>query len=449
MLKTIKEIKFMKRDGRIEDFNEHKMLSFLEKIGIPEDAAKTLLGDFFEEISTTLRTSEVISALERVASRRITPASPQFEDYAGILYLEGVKNKDYRGKYPHLNILKEASNIRFPETFTEAEIEDLNDYLKPARDLKFNYKAAAIFHSKYCLNLRDVKHPANGSISPIKELPQIAYMRVAMFLTANLPDEERLKECKRIYDNISLHRFTLATPIMVNAMTNRPQTSSCVLMTVGDHTDSILDINRKLGVMSKNIAGVAIDISQLRARGSLISNGVTSGPVPFLKLFEATVTAFNQGGTRPGALCIYYPWYHQDILDLLVLKSNGGTDENRARRLKYALKVNDIFIRKVENDEEIALVSPHEAEDLYGLYSEEFEKAYQKYLDDPNTKKIKAREVWKSFCKQRAETGNIYLFHTDNANKVSMLNEYIGSSNLCTEVFLPSRPSSDFVDVRV
>ena len=149
MLKTIKEIKFMKRDGRIEDFNEHKMLSFLEKIGIPEDAAKTLLGDFFEEIGTTLRTSEVISALERVASRRITPASPQFENYAGILYLEGVKNKDYRGKYPHLNILKEASNIKFPESFTESEIEELNDYLKPARDLKFNYKAAAIFHSKY------------------------------------------------------------------------------------------------------------------------------------------------------------------------------------------------------------------------------------------------------------------------------------------------------------
>lgn len=449
MLKTIKEIKFMKKDGSIEDFNEEKMLTFLDKIGIPADEATTILGDFFEEVGTTLKTSDVISALERVASRRITPASPQFEDYAGILYLEGVKNRDYQGKYPHLNILKEASNIKFPETFKDSEIEELNDFINPSRDRRFNYKSAVIFHSKYCLNLRDVRHPRTGSITSIKELPQIAYMRVAMFLTANLSDEDRLKECKRIYDNISLHKFTLATPIMVNALTYRPQTSSCVLMTVDDSTDSILDINHKLGVMSKNIAGVAIDISHLRARGSLISNGVTSGPVPFLKLFEATVTAFNQGGTRPGALCIYYPWYHQDILDLLVLKSNGGTDENRARRLKYALKVNDIFIRKVENDEEIALVSPHEARDLYGLHGEEFEQAYQKYLDDPNTKKIKAREVWRSFCKQRAETGNIYLFCTDNVNKVSMLNEHIGSSNLCTEVFLPSKPSRDFKHLRV
>ena len=438
MLKSIKQINFLKRDGRIEPFNESKMITFLEKIGIPEADAHVLLGDFFEEVGTTMKTSEVISALERVASRRITPLNPQFETYAGALYLEGVKNKDWEGRYPHLNILKQATNVDFPDIKDE-ELEELNNYMKLERDQRFNYKGAVIFHGKYCLALKNVKHPVNGNICTIKELPQMAYMRVAIFLTYRQPNF--VENAKKIYDAISQHWFTLATPIMVNALTLRPQTSSCVLMTVDDKTDSLLDVNHKLGVMSKNIAGVAIDISKLRARGAEIIHGVTSGPVPFIKMFEATVSAWNQGGTRPGALCIYFPWYHKDVMDLLVLKSNGGTDENRARRLKYALKINDIFLTKVKNNEEIALVSPDQARDLYGLHGGAFEQAYQKYLDDPQTTKIPARDVWRSFLKNRVETGNIYAFCDDNVNKVSMLNEYVGSSNLCTEVVLPSRPS--------
>lgn len=441
-LRTIKDIKFIKRSGEIQDFDETKMLRYLEKVGIPAQDAKTLLDDFFEEVGSTLPTSEVISALERVAKRRITPATPQFEDYSGILYLEGVKNKDYRGKYPHLNILLQAENINakeIQEKFTVGEIDELNDYIKTSRDSKFNYKAAAIFHQKYCLLLKGLG---------IRELPQIAYMRVAMFLTKDIT-KDKLQNTKRIYDAISQHKFTLATPIMVNAFTTRPQTSSCVLMTVDDCTNSLLDINTKIGIMSKNIAGVACNIQNIRARGSLISNGVTSGPIPFLKVFEATVTAWNQGGTRPGALCIYFQWWHPDVIDLLSLKSNGGTDENRARRLKYAFKINNIFLRKVLNDEQVALVSPHEAPELYGLVGEEFEKAYQKYLDDPNTTKIRAREIWAKFMKERVETGNIYAFHEENVNLPTMLNEYIGSSNLCTEVVLPSKASSGFAEQRI
>lgn len=436
-LRNIKEIKFIKRDGRIQDFDESKMIRYLGKVGIPEDDAKIILGDFCEEVNSTMKTSEVIQALCRVASRRILPISPQFEDYAGILYLEGVKNQDYGGKYPSLAWWLTASNL--DKTYLkDFDTQKLEEILQPERDSLFNYKSAAIFHQKYCLKLRDVKHPVTGEITSIRELPQLAYLRVAIFLG------QSLEEVKEIYDSISQHDFTLATPIMVNAMTFRPQTSSCVLMTVGDNTDSLLDVNTKLGIMSKNIAGVAVNIQNIRARGSEISNGMTSGPVPFLKVFEATISAWNQGGTRPGALCIYFPWWHKDVMDLLVLKSNGGTDENRARRLKYAFKVNDLFLRKVMANEEVALLSPHEAEDLYGLVGEEFDKAYQKYLDDPNTTKIGAREIWRLFMKNRVETGNIYAFHEENVNEVSILNEYIGSSNLCTEVVLPSSPASNF-----
>lgn len=442
MLKSIKDIKFIKKDGRIQDFDESKMLGYLNKIGIPGRDAEIILGDFFEEVNPTLHTAEVISALERVAARRISPISPKFEEYAGILYLEQAKNRDYGGKYPHIRILSQAQNIDWSWVkFNDEEIEELNSYIKPERDGKFIYKSADIFHRKYCIKLLNVEHPVTGQIQDIKELPQIAYMRVAMFLTSKLPGDVRVAQCKKIYDDLSLHKFTLATPIMVNALTKRPQTSSCVLMTVEDSTDSLLDINTKIGVMSKHIAGVACNIQKIRSRGSSIGTGVTSGPIPFLKVFEATVSAWNQGGTRPGALCIYFQWWHPDVIDMLSLKSNGGTDENRARRLKYALKINDLFIRKVLANEPVALVSPHNAPELYGLYGEKFEVEYQKYLDDPNTTKIPAREIWVKLFKERSETGNIYLFHEENVNIPSMLNEYIGSSNLCTEVVLPSSPS--------
>ena len=129
---------------------------------------------------------------------------------------------------------------------------------------------------------------------------------------------------------------------------------------------------------------------------------------------------------------------------MLSLRSNGGTDENRARRLKYALKINDYLIKAVMNDEQVALVNPDDAPELYGVWGEEFEKRYEKYLLDPNTTKIRAREIWIKLFKERSETGNIYLFHEENVNNVSMLNRYIGSSNLCTEVVLPTKPCSDF-----
>lgn len=445
MLKPLKEIKFIKRSGEIQKFDKSKMLTFLEKNKIPQSAAEILINDFFEEIPETVQTSVVIEALVRVASRRISPSTPEFEDYAGILYFEAAKNRDYRGNYPSLRLLSQASNIdwkRVSDFLEDGAIEELDAYMKPERDAKYNYKAAMTFHQKYCKLLKDVPSPVTGEITSIRELPQLTYMRVALFLTAHLQD---LEKTKKIYDALSEHKFTLATPIMVNALTFKPQTSSCVLMTVGDDTNSILETNKNLGIASKNLAGVAIDISALRARGDEIIQGVTSGPIPFIKMFESTISAWNQGGTRPGACAIYHDWWHKDVRDLLVLKNNGGTEENRARKLKYSLKINDLFIRKVLEDEEIALISPHDAPELLGVYGPEFEAKYQKYLDDPNIEKIRAREIWRILFKERSETGNIYLFFTDTVNRLTMLNDFIGSSNLCTEVVLPSRPSSNFV----
>lgn len=451
----IKEIKFIK-DGVIEDYDEARMLRFLNRLGIQKP--QELLDDFCEEVNGMLRTNEVISTLERVAARKITPAKDFWEYDAAALYLAAAMNKDWNGKYPSISELKKSDKIHSAMlSLFDDYIEELDAYIKPERDRLFTYKAISLFHGKYC-------HDIN--LTGRKELPQMAYMRTAMFLSLQnqvndsekfkqalkTQDLEKLKEIfkvdiesvKAIYDCLSNHLFTVATPIMVNALTIRPQTSSCVLLEVGDSTESLLDVNTKLGTMSAAIAGTAVNVQKLRAKGSKITNGRTSGPIPFIKVFESTVSAWNQGGTRPGALCVYFQWWHPDVLDMLSLKSNGGTEENRARKLKYAIKINDLFIRKVMNDEEVALISPNEAPELYGVYGREFEERYEKYLKDPKTQKIRAREIWSKIFKERTETGNIYLFHEENVNQVSMLNKYIGTSNLCTEVVLPTQHCDDF-----
>lgn len=431
----IKEIKFIKNDGTIEDYDESRMIRFLQRIGVTEPLA--LLNDFCEEVNGTMRTADVIKTLERVAARKITPANPHWEEDAAKLYFAAALNRDYDGKYPTLEILKQCDKIN-QESLKDWDpyLEELNAYLKPERDNLFVYKSAALFHGKYCHDI---------GLSGKKEMPQIAYMRVAMFLTqTSLTKGQGLEATKNLYDALSQHHFTMATPTMVNALTVRSQTSSCVLLEVGDSTESLLDTNAKIGTMSAWLAGTACNVQNLRAKGSKIANGRTSGPIPFIKVFESTVSAWNQGGTRPGALAIYFQWWHPDVMDMLSLKSNGGTEENRARRLKYALKLNDYFIRAVLNDETVALVSPHEAPDLYGVWGKEFEDRYAKYLKDPKTTKIRAREIWAKLFKERSETGNIYLFHEENVNEVSMLNRYIGSSNLCTEVVLPTASPTNF-----
>ena len=183
----------------------------------------------------------------------------------------------------------------------------------------------------------------------------------------------------------------------------------------------------------------------MRAKGGYIegTQGYSSGPVPFMKFYESIMKAWNQGGKRPGALAIYFNWWHLDVNDILSLKSNGGTDENRARGLQYAIKLNQHFIDAVIEDKEVTLFDPKDTPDLIGKFGNEFVQLYKMYEHKSTVRKksVKARELWEKLFKERSETGNIYLFHEENVNETTMLNRYIGSSNLCTEIVLPSRAS--------
>ena len=437
----------IKRDNSKERFSIDKIKNICNwATNGDENFTHKILSSFTPKLYNSIKTKDVFDLLIRTSANQINPMYSEFEYIAARflllkMYKETWIKKIHDGKlnYPELSsvIKKGISCGRYdPALFNQysaEEIDELGNYIKQERDYLFTYKALYFFYSKYCF--RDNKNKKF-------ELPQDAYMRVAMMLFVNENKSERLQLVKRMYDALSLHQVTVATPIMLNTGTISQQLSSCVLSVMNDDTASIMDTCKNLAIYSKFKGGTALDVSYLRASGSYINgnNGFSSGPVPFIKIVESIMKGFNQGSERPGACCVYFNWWHWNVREMVVLKNNNGTEENRARFLKYAVKINDLFIDRVLKDESISLFNPKDVQPLLTCFGEEFNRKYKEYEDNPEIPKtiIKARDLMALILKERAETGNIYLFHIENVNNSSLLNRYINSSNLCTEITLPS-----------
>lgn len=435
----------IKRDGREEAYDPNKMRKVcLWACDGNEDYVDNILTQTKIKLYNKIKIADVYDELIKTAVNNINRIYPQYELIAAKLYTLkiyhdtwGLKDKT---KYPDLGLVIKKGlqhgvyNKKIFNSYTESEIEELTRSIDINCDYIFTYKSLYTFYSKYCLN-----YTKNKKL----ELPQHAYMRISMSLFWK--EKNRIELIKQFYKYISNHFFTLATPIMINAGTVTQQLSSCVLSKMGDSAQSIMDTIKDVAIYSKNKAGNAVDISEIRASGSYIlgNNGFSSGPVPFLKILESTIKAFNQGATRPGACCVYFQWWHYDFEEMVVLKSNSGTEENRARHLKYSVKINDLLINRVLKNENVSLFNPCDVPKLIESYGEEFEKAYIEYEKNKNIKRktVSARQIMAALLKERVETGNIYLFHVENVNKTSMLNRYINSSNLCCEITLPSRES--------
>jgi ribonucleoside-diphosphate reductase alpha chain len=440
-------ITVIKRSGKKQAFNPVKMRNAcLWATDGNEFMADELLRDTEIKLHKEIHIKDMFQQVIVTAVNKISMLQPIWEDVAAKLELMKIYKETYNiskgEEYPHLSeILAKGLDHKIYDKasvacFTSDEIEELNDAIDPERDLIFNYKGLVTFHDKYTLNYTKTK---------TLELPQHAYMRVAMALM--IEEQDKVQRVIELYNAISQHQYTLATPIMLNSLTPGQQLSSCVLNTLDDDSHSILDTGKNLGIYSKFKGGTALDISAMRAKGGYIegTQGYSSGPVPFMKYYESIMKAWNQGGKRPGALAIYFSWWHLDVFDILSLKSNGGTDENRARGLQYAVKLNRIFIEAFINDDEVTLFDPKDTPNLIGRFGHSFNETYEQYTQKTSVrkKKVKARELWEKIFKERSETGNIYIFHEENVNETSMLNRYVGSSNLCTEIVLPSRASKD------
>ena len=296
----------------------------------------------------------------------------------------------------------------------------------------------------------------NRVTNEIKETPQVAYMLIAATLFADYPQETRLKWVKDYYDATSNFYISLPTPVMAGVRTPQRQFSSCVLIETGDSLDSINATTSSIVKYVSQKAGIGVGAGSIRALGSPIRKGDAyhTGVIPFYKMFQSATRSCSQGGVRNGAATLYYPIWHLEVEDLLVLKNNKGTDDNRVRHMDYGVQFNKLFYERLISNGNITLFSPSDVPGLYEAFFADQDKFRELYeTAERNTKLrkkvVSATELFSQFMEERKNTGRIYLQNVDNANTHSSFKPEVApirQSNLCAEIDLPTKPLNDFND---
>ena len=332
--------------------------------------------------------------------------------------------------------------------YTEQELDELDAYLDHSRDLNFSYAAVKQLEGKYLVQ--------NRVTGEIYESAQFLYILVAASLFSDYPRDTRIDYIKRFYDAVSLFKISLPTPIMSGVRTPTRQFSSCVLIECGDSLDSINATSSAIVKYVSQRAGIGINAGRIRALGSPIRNGEAyhTGCIPFYKHFQTAVKSCSQGGVRGGAATLFYPLWHLEVENLLVLKNNRGVDDNRVRHLDYGVQFNKLMYSRLIKDDYITLFSPSDVPGLYDAFFEdqdEFDALYVKYEQDESIRKkrIKAIELFSMFAQERASTGRIYLQNVDHCNTHSPFISRVApirQSNLCLEIALPTKPLSNVND---
>jgi ribonucleoside-diphosphate reductase alpha chain len=334
------------------------------------------------------------------------------------------------------------------EKYTEQEWDELNSHLKHDRDESMTYASMEQWRGKYLVQ--------NRVTNIIKETPQMAYMLISATLFAEYPRETRLQWVKDYYDAVSLFYISLPTPVMAGVRTPQRQFSSCVLIETDDSLDSINATTSSIVKYVSAKAGIGIGAGSIRALGSPIRKGDAyhTGVVPFFKMFQSATRSCSQGGVRNGAATLYYPIWHLEVEDLLVLKNNKGTDDNRVRHMDYGVQFSKLFYERLISNGEITLFSPSDVPGLYEAFfsdQDKFKELYERAERNTRLRKktISATELFSQFMEERKNTGRIYLQNVDNANSHSSFIEEVApirQSNLCAEIDLPTKPLNDFND---
>jgi ribonucleoside-diphosphate reductase alpha chain len=359
--------------------------------------------------------------------------------------------KDVYGAYtpPHLyDIVKTnvATGLYTPELlewYTEDDWNRMNDMLDHAKDEQYSYAAIEQLIEKYLVK--------NRSTGQTYETPQIRYMvAAATVFHSEEPNSARMRYIKEYYNAASDGLFTLATPVLAGLGTPTKQFSSCVLIRSDDDLDSIFASGEMMAKYASKRAGIGLEIGRLRPLGSPIRGGeiMHTGMIPFLKKWFGDLRSCSQGGIRNASATVFYPIWHHQFDDLIVLKNNQGTEETRVRHMDYGVVLSAFFWRRFKNKEQITFFDPNEVPDLYQAFysnTELFEELYVKYekRKDLRKKTMSAEEVFKGgILKERTDTGRIYLVFIDNVMKQGPFDpEYhtIYQSNLCCEILLPTK----------
>jgi ribonucleoside-diphosphate reductase alpha chain len=430
--------KVQKRDGRIESLDLDKMHLMVEEAckglaGVSASQVEMKSGiQFYSGIST----GEIQEILIRSASDLIDLDHPNYQYVAARLLLFSVRKSLY-GKMkelPHLEqhvytcVNNEVYDNDIFNKYSKEEIEKADSYIDHDRDYLFTYAGLRQVVDKYLVQDR-----SNGGVY---ETPQFMYMMIALTIFAEYPKETRMSYVKRYYDAISKHKINIPTPIMAGVRTPLRQFASCVLVDVDDTLDSIFTSDMAIGRYVAQRAGIGINAGRIRGINSKIRGGEVqhTGVVPFLKKFESTVRCCTQNGIRGGSATVHFPIWHQEIEDILVLKNNKGTEDNRVRKLDYSIQISKLFYERFIQDGEITLFSPHDVPGLYDSFGlPGFDDLYTSYEKDSSVPKkvVKAQELILSLLKERAETGRIYIMNIDHCNSHSSFIDKVEMSNLC------------------
>ncbi len=448
------DLSIVKRHGdrvRLDIQKIHKVVNFACE-GLANVSSSLIQMNAGIQFSDGMTTKEIQDLLVRSANDLISLETPNYQYAASRLLLYGVY-KEVFGGFEKLslaemisrNIERGVYDAEILEKYTAEELATLDGYIRHKRDENFTYAGLRQVVDKYLCQDR--------SSGEIFETPQHMYMMIAATLFANYPAETRMHYVRRYYDATSLFKINIPTPVMAGVRTPVRQFASCVLVDSDDTLDSIFASDMSIGRYTAQRAGIGINAGRIRGVNSKIRGGEVAhtGIIPFLKKFESTVRCCTQNGVRGGSATTHFPFWHQEIEDILVLKNNKGTEDNRVRKLDYSIQLNKTMYERLLSGGDITLFSPHDVPGLYEAYfgdADKFQELYEKYERATSIKKrrIPAMELFSALVKERAETGRIYIMNVDHANTHSSFKDTVYMSNLCQEITLPTKPLNHIDD---
>jgi len=446
-----------KRDGSNEPLDLEKLhrVVFWATKDITGVSASELELRSHIQFYSGIRTSDIQETLIKSAADLISEDTPNYQYVAGRLINYHLRKQVY-GTYEPCTVIELVKkncargfyDQALLDAYNESEWNQINGVINHERDEHFTYVAMEQWRGKYLVQ--------NRVTGEIYETPQMAYILIAATLFQNYPKETRLTWIKDYYNAISNHDISLPTPIMAGVRTPQKQFSSCVLI---ETDDSLNSINATAGSIVRYVsqkAGIGIGAGRIRALGSPIRNGDAyhTGVIPFYKHFQSATRSCSQGGVRNGAATLYYPIWHLEIEDLLVLKNNKGTEDNRVRHMDYGVQFNKLMYERLVTGGDITCFSPHEVPEMYEAFfndQDRFRELYERAERNTKLRKktYKAIDLFSRFVQERKDTGRVYLQNVDHANTHSPFKEKIAPikmSNLCCEIDLPTVPLDDLND---
>ena len=443
-------ISVVKRNGRgKESLNIEKIHQMVEYAceDITQVSASSVEMNSGLQFYDGISTNEIQQILIKSANDLITLENPNYQYVAARLLLYSLRKQLFHKMWDHPHIYDHVKkcieiNVYDKEVlnwYDKKDFDRMENWLNHERDYTFTYAGLRQVIDKYLVQDR--------STGQIFETPQFMYMMISATLFAKYPKNKRMSYVKKYYDAISRFKINIPTPVMAGVRTPIRQYASCVLVDVDDTLPSIFSSDMAIGKYVAQRAGIGINAGRIRGINSRIRGGEVqhTGVIPFLKKFEATVKCCTQNGVRGGSATVHFPIWHKEIEDIIVLKNNKGSEDNRVRKLDYSIQLSKLFYERFINDEDITLFSPHEVPELYEAWgTKEFDELYETAERKTSVwkTKVKAQDLFMAILKERAETGRIYIMNIDHCNTHSSFKDRVYMSNLCQEITLPTDPIS-------